>query len=97
MADDGRYIEVKATGGTAEDAFDLQESEWSAALDPRLRDDYWVYIVEHLTDGEEPTVTAVFNPVRDDNLDQSPVGKMRVTGWRSAVRQQRGPFTRIVE
>ena len=97
VADDGRYIEVKATGGTAEDAFDLQESEWSAALDPRLRDDYWVYIVEHLTDGHEPTVTAVFNPVRDDNLDQSPVGKMRVTGWRSAARLQRGPFTRIVE
>ena len=95
VADDGRYIEVKATGGTAEDAFDLEESEWGAALDPRLRDDYWVYVVEHLADDQEPTVTAVFNPVRDDNLSQSPVGKMRITGWRSAAREHRGVFRRI--
>lgn len=95
IADDGRYIEVKATGGAADDAFDLQESEWSAALDPRIRDAYWVYIVEHLTDGQEPIVTAIFNPVRDDNLGQAPVGKMRVTGWRMARRRSRVQFRRI--
>ncbi len=94
IADDGRYIEVKAAGGSADDAFDLEQSEWSAALDPVIRADYWVYVVEHLTDGGVPVVTAIENPVRDQRVGQAPVGKMRVSRWRSAQVQKIARFRR---
>lgn len=94
VADDGRYIELKASGGVAENAFALERSEWEAALDPKTGDDYWVYIVEHLTDGGVPEVTAIFNPVRDPLLRQTPMGKMRVSGWRGARRKDHGTFGR---
>lgn len=94
VADDGRYIELKASGGVAENAFNLEPSEWGAALDPKTGADYWVYIVEHLTDGGVPEVTAVFNPVRDPLLRQAPVGKMKVSGWRSASKRDHGAFGR---
>jgi hypothetical protein len=97
VADDGRYIELKASGGVAEDSFILEPSEWQAALDPKTGADYWVYVVEHLTDGKEPEVTAVFNPVLDSRLRQNPVGKMKVSGWRAATRQDRGKFKRRSE
>jgi hypothetical protein len=97
VADDGRYIELKASGGVAEDSFVLEPSEWQAALDPKTGADYWVYVVEHLTDGKEPEVTAVFNPVLDTRLRQNPVGKMKVSGWRAASRRDRGKFRRRSE
>jgi len=39
-------------------------------------------------------VTAVFNPVLDTRLPQNPVGKMTVSAWRAACRQDRGKFRR---
>jgi hypothetical protein len=82
------------------DSPDLGPAVTVASEDLYGRDVHWALELirnaeQHLTDGLQPTVTAVFNPVRDDNVDQSPVGKMRVSGWRSAVRQERGSFMRI--
>jgi len=92
VASDGRYIEVKAFSGSAPNSFDLEAPEWRAAQHPEIADRYWVYIVEHLRDGQPPQVTAVFNPVTDEATSKEPTGKMRVRGWRSSRTQRVGRF-----
>jgi hypothetical protein len=92
VASDGRYIEVKAFSEAAPDSFELEAPEWRAAQHPEVADRYWVYVVEHLRDGEPPKITAVFNPVLDDATSKEPTGKLRVRGWKASQTQQYGLF-----
>jgi hypothetical protein len=92
LASDGRYIEVKAFSGEAGISFDLEPTEWRAAQRPGIGDRYWVYVVEHLRDGQPPKITAVLNPVTDDATQKEPTGKLRIRGWKSATTQQIGEF-----
>ena len=66
VASDGRFIEVKAFGGSAPDSVDFQASEWRRAQQPEAAAEYWLYVVEHLRDGQPPRITAVLNPVVDN-------------------------------
>lgn len=84
VASDGRYIEVKAFSGTSE-GFDLEPAEWRVARRPDIGPRYWVYVVEHLRDGQAPVVSAVFNPIVDESVTKEPTGKLRVRRWRSAT------------
>ena len=79
-----RYIEIKAFGARAPDSFPLTRDERRAALDPEIGLKYWVYVVEHLRDGEIPVVSAVFNPLRQEEVEKEPVGDLRIVGWRNA-------------
>jgi hypothetical protein len=92
LASDGRYIEVKAFGGTAGDSFELEATEWRAAKVDGIAERYWVYVVEHLRDAKAPKVTAVFNPVLDEITLKEPTGKLRVRGWKAAKVQYVGEF-----
>lgn len=91
VASDGRYIEVKAFSGTSE-GFDLEPAEWRAARRPDVGLQYWVYVVEHLRDGQAPVVSAIFNPVLDASVMKEPTGKLRVRRWRSAATVATGTF-----
>lgn len=92
VASDGRYIEVKAFGGDAPDSFEMEATEWRAAQNPAIADRYWVYVVEHLRDGQPPLITALFNPVLDDSTSKEPTGKLKVRGWKSTRTQRVGEF-----
>ncbi len=81
-----RYIEVKAFGGTAGDSFELTRAERKAAGEPAIAPRYWVYVVEHLRDGESPVVTALFNPIADPQLSKEPVGAVNIRGWRATTQ-----------
>jgi hypothetical protein len=37
------------------------------------------------SDGEIPVVSAVFNPLRQEEVEKEPVGDLRIVGWRSAT------------
>ncbi len=92
VASDGRYIEVKAFSGEAGSSFDLEPTEWRAAKRPGIGERYWVYVVEHLKDGQPPKITAIFNPVTDEFTQKVPTGKLRIRGWRSAATRHSGEF-----
>ncbi|MBA2719825.1 MAG: DUF3883 domain-containing protein [Chloroflexi bacterium] len=92
VASDGRYIEVKAFSGRAPDTVELEPPEWRAAQHPEIADRYWVYVVEHLRDGQAPMITAVFNPVLDESTSKQNTGKLRVRGWKNARMQHVGQF-----
>ena len=79
-----RYIEIKSFSNRAPDSFLLTRDEYRAALDSEIGPKYWVYVVEHLRDGEIPIVSAVFNPVRQEEVEKEPVGDLRIVGWRNA-------------
>lgn len=84
VANDGRYIEVKAFSATSE-GFDLEPAEWRVARRSDVGPQYWVYVVEHLRDGQAPVVSAIFNPILDESVTTEPTGKLRVRRWRSAT------------
>ena len=48
--------------------------------------------IEHLADGEIPTLTAVFNPVRDGATKTEPTSGVRVRGWRASKTAFVGVF-----
>ena len=93
VASDGRYIEVKAFGEAAPNSFEMEATEWRAAQTEGIAHRYWVYVVEHLRDGQAPKITAIHNPVLDDATAKEPTGKVRVNGWRSSAKTDVGEFS----
>ena len=87
-----RFIEIKSSRKSI-DAFDMTRSERMASMKPEYVAKYWVYLVEHLGDGQDPTVTAVWNPVKDERVSKEPKGAIGVRGWRAAQRQSSLTFT----
>jgi len=81
-----RYIEIKSSKGN-KDVFDMTRNERIAAMKPDIGSMYWIYVVEHLGDGQDPTVTAVWNPVADEGVSKEPKGSIAVKGWRTSERQ----------
>jgi hypothetical protein len=81
-----RYIEIKSSRGK-KDAFDMTRDERLAGMDRDIGPKYWIYVVEHLGDGQDPTVTAVLNPVADERVSKEPKGSIVVKGWRASERQ----------
>jgi hypothetical protein len=90
VASDGRYIEVKAFGEAASDSFEMEPAEWRAAQTDGISHRYWIYVVEHLRDGQPPKITAIHNPVLDEATIKDQLGKIRVRGWRSSSRKFEG-------
>jgi hypothetical protein len=86
LASDGRYIEVKSFSGEA-GAFELEVPEWQAAQRPDIAANYYVYIVEHVADGETPRLIILPNPMTTEAIRKEPSGKVRISGW-SAVRRK---------
>jgi hypothetical protein len=90
-----RCIEMKVSSGKASDEFELTWYEYRAATHPELGERYWVYIVEHALDDNEPVVTAIFNPVRDEGVVKEPAGDVKIRGWRYAAIRFTGTTVRL--
>lgn len=90
-----RYIEIKASRKSIE-AFSMTRAERIAATKPNIASKYWIYLVEHLGDGQAPVVTAIWNPVKDERVAWEPKGDIAVKGWRAAKQQSSLTFTTTV-
>lgn len=86
LASDGRYIEVKSFSGAAGDAFDLEAPEWQAAQRPGVGENYFVYVVEHVADGQNPRLMVLPNPMASETVRKEPTGKLRVSRWTTLTR-----------
>lgn len=86
LASDGRYIEVKSFSGPAPNAFELEAPEWQAAQQPGIGENYYVYVIEHVADGQNPRLIAIPNPMTSEAMVKTPTGKLRISGWASEKR-----------
>ena len=88
-----RFIEIKSSRGN-KGSLDMTRIERLAAMRPDIGPKYWIYVVEHLGDEQDPTVTAVWNPVEDPDLPKEPKGAIVVKGWRASKCQWSLKFAR---
>jgi hypothetical protein len=81
-----RYIEIRSSRGKR-DAFDITRDERIAAMRSEIGSMYWIFVVEHLGDGQNPKVKAVWNLLADECVSTEPEESIVVEGWRASGRQ----------